>query len=79
MKDKQKIELILEILERYEEGTCFYCGSTLNGDYEFEDRDEGYSDYWCPNCCKDIVSNDDWEKACLDAIDKVIHDQKFES
>ena len=78
MKDKKKIELILEVLERYEEETCFYCGSILNGDYEFEDRDDAYSDDWCPDCCKDIAPNDDWEEACLDAIEKVIHDQKFE-
>jgi len=43
-----------------------------------EDFDEGYSDDWCPNCCESIDPNEDWEEACLFAIEKVIHDKKFE-
>jgi hypothetical protein len=75
MNSRKKIELISEILGRYDEGTCLYCGSTLNGD--LEEFDEFYSNDWCPNCCKSIDPEDDWEEACLTAIDKVIHDEKF--
>jgi len=75
MKAKKKIELISEIIERYDEGSCLYCGSTLNGD--FDEFDEFYSDDWCPDCSKNIDPNDDWEGACIKAIDKVIHEEKF--
>jgi len=78
MRAKKKIELIESILERYEEGLCLYCGSTLNGDLEGSEFDGGYSEDWCPNCCKNIDPHDDWEDACLDAIDKIIHDEPFE-
>ena len=77
MKSKKKIDLIAEILDRYDEHVCFYCGSTLNGFLEEDDYDPGYSDDWCPNCCKNIDPDDDWEEACLLAIDKVIHDKPF--
>ncbi|MFX1314061.1 MAG: hypothetical protein ACFFHD_15855 [Promethearchaeota archaeon] len=77
MNTKKKIELISEIIDRYDDGVCFYCGSVLNGDMENKDYDDGYSDDWCPECCKSIDPNDDWEDACLNAIDKVIHDEKF--
>ena len=75
MKVKKKIELISQIIERYDEGSCLYCGSILNGD--LEDFDEGYSDDWCPDCCENIDPDDDWEGECIIAIDKVIHDEKF--
>lgn len=78
MNGKKKIDLISEILDRYDDGICFYCGSTLNGNMQNEDFDEGYSDDWCPNCCESIDPNEDWEEACLFAIEKVIHDKKFE-
>ena len=78
MNAKKKIELISEILDRYDDGVCFYCGSTLNGDMEVDDFDEGYSDDWCPNCSESIDPDDDWEEACLVAIDKVISGKKFE-
>lgn len=78
MNSRKKIESILEIIDRWEEGTCFYCGSMLNGDMEADDFDDGYPDDWCPNCCESIDPNDDWEDACLEAIDKVIHDNIFE-
>ena len=78
MKSRKKIELINEILDRYDDGTCFYCGATLNGDLEADDFDDGYSADWCPDCCKNVDPNDDWEEVCLDAIDKVIHDSPFE-
>ena len=32
MKAKKKIEVISDIIERFDEGSCLYCGSTLNGD-----------------------------------------------
>ena len=35
------------------------------------------SDDWCPECCKEITLSEDWEEACLGAIDKVIHDNPF--
>ena len=75
MKAKKKIELMSQIIERYDESSCLYCGSTLNGD--LEEFDEYYSDDWCPDCCKNIDPDDDWEGACIIAIDKVIHDEKF--
>ena len=75
MKAKKKIELMSQIIERYDEGSCLYCGNTLNGD--LEEFDEYYSDDWCPDCCKNIDPDDDWEGACIIAIDKVIHDEKF--
>jgi hypothetical protein len=62
MNSKKKIQLIAEILDRYDDGACLYCGSTLNGGMESDDFDEGYPDDWCP---------------CLLALDKVIHDKKF--
>ena len=77
MKAKKKIELINEILERYEEEKCFYCGSTLNGDFDPENRDDGYSEDWCPNCCEEINPNNEWDEVCLEAIIKVINDEKF--
>jgi len=77
MNSKKKIQLILEILDRYDDGVCFYCGAILNGDMEADDFDGGYSDDWCPECCESIDPNDDWEDACLTAIEKVIHDEKF--
>jgi hypothetical protein len=77
MRERKKIELIAEILERYGEGTCFYCGSVLNGNMEAYDRDEGFDDDWCPNCCESVDPNDDWDEACINAIEKVIHDQEF--
>jgi hypothetical protein len=75
MKAKKRIELVSEIIERYDEGSCLYCGGTLNGD--LEDFDEFYSDDWCPDCCEDIDPDGDWEGACIKAIDKVIHEEKF--
>lgn len=78
MNSKKKIKLISEILDRYDESVCFYCGSMLNGDLEEDDWDSGYPDDWCPDCCKNVNPGDDWEEACLDAIDKVIHDEPFE-
>ncbi len=44
---------------------------------EADDFDGGYPDDWCPDCCESINPNDDWEEACLEAIDKIIHDKKF--
>jgi len=78
MNSKKKVNLISEILDRYDDGVCLYCGSTLNGDLEADDRDDGFSDDWCPDCCKNVDPDDDWEEACLEAIDKVIHNQPFE-
>lgn len=77
MSVKKKIEFILEIVDRYDDGVRFYCGSTLNGDMEGKDFDSGYPEDWCPECCENIDPDDDWEDACLTAIDKVIHDEKF--
>lgn len=48
MNAKNKIKLIFEILDRYEDSTCLYSGSTLNGD--LEEFDEFYSNDWCPDC-----------------------------
>jgi hypothetical protein len=79
MKARQKVELISKILERYDEGVCLYCGAMLNGDLEADDRDDGYSDDWCPDCCKNIDPEDNWDEACLEAIDKVIHDKPFKA
>jgi hypothetical protein len=79
MKAKKKLDLITKVLDRYDEGVCFYCGSTLNRDFEADDYDTGYSPDWCPNCCRNIDPSDNWEQACLDAIDKVIHDEPFEA
>jgi len=31
------------------------------------------------DCSEEIDPNDDWEDACLDAIDKVIHDKPFKA
>ncbi|MHA2005719.1 MAG: hypothetical protein ACXABO_02325 [Promethearchaeota archaeon] len=75
MNLRKKVELVSKILDRYDEGSCLYCGTTLNGD--LEDFDEFYSDDWCPDCCENIDPDDNWEDACLKAIDKVIHDEKF--
>jgi hypothetical protein len=77
MKAIYKIKLISEILDRYDEGTCLYCGSTLNGDLEADEYDDGYSDDWCPDCCENVDPDDNWEEECLEAIDKVIHDRPF--
>lgn len=77
MNSKKKIKLISEILDRYDDGVCLYCGSTLNGDMEDGEWDEGYSDDWCPDCSKNIDPDNDWEEACMEAIDKIIHDQPF--
>ncbi|MHA2289813.1 MAG: hypothetical protein ACXABG_13595 [Promethearchaeota archaeon] len=77
MNSKKKIQLIAEILDRYDDGACLYCGSTLNGGMESEDFDEGYPDDWCPDCNRSIDPDNDWEEACLLALDKVIHDEKF--
>ncbi|MFW9822667.1 MAG: hypothetical protein ACFFE4_07025 [Candidatus Thorarchaeota archaeon] len=75
MKDKNKIELIVEIIDRYDEGSCLYCGSILNGD--LEEYDEFQSNDWCPDCSKNIDPENDWDGACIKAIDKVIHDEEF--
>ncbi|MHA1913637.1 MAG: hypothetical protein ACW986_05925 [Promethearchaeota archaeon] len=77
MNAKKKVQLISEILDRYDDGACLYCGSTLNGGMESEDFDEGYPDDWCPDCSESIDPDNDWEEACLLAVDKVIHDEKF--
>ncbi|NHJ23532.1 MAG: hypothetical protein EAX89_03085 [Candidatus Lokiarchaeota archaeon] len=79
MNSRKKVELISEILDRYDDGVCLYCGSTLNGDMEEDDWDEGYSDDWCPICSENIDPNDDWDEACIEAIDKVIHDEPFKA
>lgn len=78
LNNEKKVKLISEILDRYDDGVCLYCGGTLNGDLESDDFDEGYSEDWCDNCAKEIDPYDDWEEACLLAIDKVIHDKEFE-
>jgi hypothetical protein len=44
---------------------------------ESDDFDEGYPDDWCPNCSESIDPDNDWDEACLLALDKVIHDKKF--
>ncbi|MBY8985633.1 MAG: hypothetical protein KGD65_11225 [Candidatus Lokiarchaeota archaeon] len=75
MNAKKKIEVISDIIERFDEGSCLYCGSTLNGD--LEDYDEFYGDDWCPDCCENIDPDKDWDSACIKAIDKVIHEEKF--
>ena len=75
MKAKIKIEVISVIFERFDEGRCFYWGSTLIGD--LEDYDEFYADDWCPDCCENIDPDKDWDGACIKAIDKVIHEEKF--
>jgi len=77
MNAKKKIELIFEVLDRYNDGVCFYCASPLNGDMEADDYDSGYPDDWCPDCCENIDPNDDWEEACLLVVDKIIYDEKF--
>jgi hypothetical protein len=77
MNSKKKIQLIAEILDRYDDGACLYCGSTLNGGMESDDFDEGYPDDWCPDCSESIDPDNDWDEACLLALDKVIHDKKF--
>ena len=77
MKDGKKIEIIAEILDRYDEGSCLYCGSVLNGDMEANDRDEGFDDDWCPNCSKSIDPHNDWDGACIEAIEKVVNNKKF--
>ena len=59
MNSKKKVILISEILDRYDDGVCLYCGSTLNGDLEDDDWDEGYSDDWCPDCSKNIDPDND--------------------
>jgi hypothetical protein len=46
---------------------------------ESDDFDDGYSDDWCDNCAKEIDPHDDWEEACLIALDKIIHDQPFKA
>ncbi len=66
-------------MDRYDDNECFYCGGTLNGDFESDDFDDGYSDDWCADCSGEIDPNDDWEDACMDAIDKVIHDKPFKA
>lgn len=77
MNSMKKIQLIAEILDRYDDGACLYCGSTLNGGMESDDFDEGYPDDWCPDCSESIDPDNDWDEACLLALDKVIHDKKF--
>ena len=77
LNNRKKVELISEILDRYDDGECLYCGGTLNGDLESDDFDDGYSEDWCDNCAKEIDPHDDWEEVCLLAIDKIIHDKEF--
>ncbi|KKN27581.1 hypothetical protein LCGC14_0863180 [marine sediment metagenome] len=75
MNAKNKIKLIFEILDRYEDGSCLYCGNTLKGD--LEEFDEFYSNDWCPDCTASIDPDDNWEETCLNAISLVIQDKKF--
>ena len=79
INNRKKVEVIAEILDRYDDSECFYCGGTLNGDLESDDFDDGYSDDWCSDCSKGIDPNDDWEEACLNAIEKIIHDVPFKA
>lgn len=78
MNSKNKIKLISDILERYDDSVCLYYGATLNDDLDSDDFDNGYHEDWCPDCCEIIDLDDDWEDITLRAIDKVIQDKKFE-
>jgi hypothetical protein len=77
MKASKKIELIDLILERYDDGVCFYCGGVLNGDLEGPDFNEFEGNDFCNYCGGYVDKRRNWEESCLDAIDKVIHDEDF--
>ncbi len=77
MNAKKKIELIDNILERWEEISCLYCGGTLNKDMADEDYDDMNSDTYCQYCGKDIDPYDDWDNECLKAIEKVLNNERF--
>ena len=53
MNAKKKIELIDNILERWEEKSCFYCGGVLNGNMADDDYDDMNSDTYCQYCGKE--------------------------
>ncbi len=77
MNAKKKINLIDQILERWEEGTCFYCGGILNGNMIDEDYDDMNSDTYCQYCGKDVDPYDEWDNNCLNAIEKVMKNERF--
>jgi len=77
MDSKKKLELIDKVLDRHEENSCLYCGGTLNGDLLGEDWDEMRSETWCSYCGKDIDPYDEWDKMAVEAIGKVVNDERF--
>ncbi|MFO7797151.1 MAG: hypothetical protein ACQERB_07060 [Promethearchaeati archaeon] len=79
MNAKKKLELIDTILERHHEGSCLYCGGTLNRDLLGEDWDEMNPDTYCTYCGKDIDPYDEWDQMAIEAIAKVLNDERFKA
>jgi hypothetical protein len=77
MRDRRKIETIDKVLARWDEGTCLYCGSVLNGYLTNDDYDDMKSKTWCPNCAQDIDPYDDWDEVTVDAIRKIVNEEDF--
>lgn len=78
MRAKKKIDLIQKIIDRYDEGCCFYCGGVLNGDLEGDMFNEVEGNDYCNYCGYSIDVEDDWAESCMVAIEKVISEEKFE-
>ncbi|TXT63251.1 MAG: hypothetical protein BAJALOKI1v1_760007 [Promethearchaeota archaeon] len=79
MNSSEKLARIDKILDRWNDGVCFYCGGTLNGDMLRGDYDDMRSDTFCQNCGKDIDPYDEWDKKAVEAIEKIINDKRFKA
>lgn len=77
MRAKKKIDLIQKIIDRYDEGCCFYCGGVLNGDLEGDMFNEVEGNDYCNYCGHSIDVEDDWAESCMIAIEKVINEERF--
>ncbi|MBD3193612.1 MAG: hypothetical protein GF317_01050 [Candidatus Lokiarchaeota archaeon] len=77
MNSKKKLELIDKVLEWHMEGACLYCGATLNGDLLADDFDDFQSDDYCLNCGKNIDPYDEWDASAVEAIRKIVNDERF--
>jgi hypothetical protein len=74
----EKIALIDKVLDRWDDGVCFYCGAVLNGDMQGPDYDSMRSDTFCQSCGKDVDPYGEWDDSAVKAIRKIVNDEEFE-
>jgi hypothetical protein len=79
MDASEKIAMIDKVLDRWDEGVCFYCGNVLNGDMTGPDYDTMRSDTFCLNCGQDVDPYGEWDESAMKAIEKIVNDKRFKA